>query len=179
LLASVPGNFGRVLDAGAGRGQFSLFLHELGRASELVGYDTDTRKIALFRVAAGSMAHVEARDLLDLPEGNADTVLLIDVLHYLALSEQDELLRRVAAHVPTGRILIRELDASPRARSWVTRALEWIAKVSGYNRGRAARHYRPASELVRALTQLGFSCEVQGASAGTPFANVLIVAARC
>jgi hypothetical protein len=60
----------------------------------------------------------------------------------------------------------------------VTRAFEWIAQVSGYNRGRAARHYRPASELVSELTQLGFVCAVQGASAGTPFGNVLIVATR-
>ena len=44
LLAALPGDFGRVLDAGAGRGQFGLFLWELGRCTELRGFDTDARK---------------------------------------------------------------------------------------------------------------------------------------
>jgi uncharacterized protein (DUF2062 family)/SAM-dependent methyltransferase len=178
LLAGQPGDFGRVLDAGAGRGQFGLLLLELGRARSLVGCDSDPRKVGIFRAAAGNAARVEACDLLALPAGPADTVLLIDVLHYLPRVEQNELLVQVAARVPSGRVLIRELDAAASARSSVTRGFEWIAKISGYNRGRAARHYRPASELVSELTQLGFSCDVQGASAGTPFGNVLIVATR-
>ncbi len=178
MLAALPGDFGRVLDAGAGRGQFGLFLRELGRTRELVGFDSDARKIGLFRAAAGGTAGVEICDLLELPEGVADTALLIDVLHYLPRAEQDELLRRTAAHVPHGRILIRELDAVAGGRSLVTRAFEWLAKAIGFNRGRAARHYRPASELVAQLSELGFSCDVLGASAGTPFGNVLIVATR-
>ena len=60
----------------------------------------------------------------------------------------------------------------------MTRFFEWLAKVTGYNRGRAARHYRPASELVAELVACGFACEVLGASEGTPFGNVLIVATR-
>jgi uncharacterized protein (DUF2062 family)/SAM-dependent methyltransferase len=178
MLAALPGDFGCVLDAGAGRGQFGLFLSELGRARTLVGFDSDRRKIEVFRRAATGAASVELRDLLELPEGDADTVLLIDVLHYLPCVEQDRLLREAAARVARGRILIRELDAVPGARSWLTRVGEWLAKITGYNRGRAARHYRPASELVAELTRYGFSCEVLGASRGTPFGNVLIVATR-
>ena len=51
--------------------------------------------------------------------------------------------------------MIRELDAGNAARSAITRGFEWIAKVSGYNRGRAGRHYRPAREIVAQLTQCG------------------------
>ena len=178
MLAALPGDFGRVLDAGAGRGQFGLLLSELGRVKQLIAFDGDRRKIELFRVAAGDSAHVELRDLLDFPGGDADTLLLIDVLHYLPRAEQDELLRRAAMHVLRGRIVVRELDAAPGVRSSVTRAFEWLAKVTGYNRGRAARRYRPASEIVAALTARGFSCQVLGASDGTPFGNVLIVATR-
>jgi len=178
LLAELPGEWGRVLDAGAGRGQFGLFLLELGRCREMFGFDSDARKIEIARRAGASAAHFETRDLLDLPDGTVDTLLLIDVLHYLPLSEQDELLRRAAHCVTNGRIVIRELDAGNRARSVITRAFEWLARVSGYNRGRAGRHYRPAREITAQLTSSGFSCEMIGASEGTPFANVLIVAAR-
>jgi SAM-dependent methyltransferase len=177
MLAALPGDFGCVLDAGAGRGQFGLLLSELGRVHSLLGFDSDRRKIDVFRGAAAGAARVELGDLLELPEGEVDTVLLIDVLHYLPCAEQDRLLREVA-RVARGRILIRELDAVPGARSWLTRVGEWLAKITGYNRGRAARHYRPASELVAELTRQGFSCDVLGASRGTPFGNVLIVATR-
>ncbi len=179
LLASVPGDFGRLLDAGAGRGQFGLFLRELSRCSELYGFDSDARKLSIAQQAAGADAHFEVQDLLAL-HTTADTLLLADVLHYLPIAEQDEVLRRAVACVPRGRILIRDLDAAPstglNARSAVTRVFEWLAKVAGYNRGRAGRYYRPASELTAQLTSAGFACEVLGASEGTPFGNVLIVA---
>ena len=178
MLAALPGDFGRVLDVGAGRGQFGLLLLELGRLSALSGFDGDARKIELFRAAAGDAARVEVRDLLDLPEAEVDSALLIDVLHYLPPVEQGEVLRQLEKRVPRGRIMIRELDAVPGARSSVTRAGEWLAKITGYNRGRSARHYRPASELVAELAKYGFSCQVLGASVGTPFGNVLIVATR-
>ncbi|MEI9953372.1 MAG: DUF2062 domain-containing protein [Pseudomonadota bacterium] len=178
LLAALPGDFGRVLDAAAGRGQFGLFLWELGRCTELFGFDSDARKVAIAERAAAGNAHFETQDLLEFREREVDTLLLLDVLHYLTLPEQDELLRRAARCVARGRIVIRELDAGNAARSTITRSFEWIAKVSGYNRGRAGRHYRPAREIVAQLTLAGFSCELLGASEGTPFANVLIVAAR-
>jgi uncharacterized protein (DUF2062 family)/SAM-dependent methyltransferase len=177
LLAALPGDFGRVLDAGAGRGQFGLFLRELGRSAEVRGFDSDPRKIGVAQVAATDAAQFEVLAASEFTAREVDTLLLVDLLHYLSLTEQDELLRRAAPHV-RGRILIRELDAAPAARSRVTRALEWLAKISGYNRGGAGRYYRPASELVAQLRCAGFSCEVQGASQGTPFGNVLIVATR-
>ncbi|HET7541486.1 MAG TPA: DUF2062 domain-containing protein [Polyangiaceae bacterium] len=180
LLAELcaQGELGRVLDAGAGRGQFGLFLSEMGGSRQLSGFDSDARKVAIAKLAAADDAKFEALDLLEFPERSVDTLLLLDVLHYLPLAEQDELLRRAARCVPSGRIVIRELDGGKAARSAVTRAFEWLAKISGYNRGRAGRHYRPAREIVAQLTLSGFSCEVLGASQGTPFANVLIVAAR-
>jgi hypothetical protein len=155
-----------------------LFLWELGRVAELMGFDSDARKVELARRAADGDAHFETLDLLEFREREVDTLLLIDVLHYLPLSEQDELLRRAGRCVKRGRIVIRELDAGNAARSAITRGFEWLAKVSGFNRGRAGRHYRPAQQLVDQLTRAGFSCELLGASEGTPFANVLIVAAR-
>ena len=178
LLAALPGEFGRVLDAAAGRGQFGLFLWELGRCGTLAGFDSDARKVGVAERAADGNAHFETLDLLEFREREVDTLLLIDVLHYLPLTEQDELLRRAARCVKRGRIVIRELDAANAARSAITRGFEWLAEISGYNRGRAGRHYRPARELVGQLTEAGFSCELLGASQGTPFANVLIVATR-
>jgi hypothetical protein len=112
-----------------------------------------------------------------LPAEPCDTLLLFDVLHYLPEPEQDELLRQ-ASRFARSRLLIRELDAATGARSALTRFGEWLSERFGVHRGRAGRHYRPIARLVAVLTELGFTCLVQGASNGTPFGNVLLVATR-
>lgn len=181
LIAALPGDFGRVLDLGCGRGQLGLLLLELGRASHVSGVDSDARKIEVAR-AAGPEADFRAADLahgsLGLADGEAaaDTILLVDVLHYLPLAEQDQLLEAaLGALSQGGRLVIRDLDGEPSARSWVTRLFEWIARRTGLNRGRATS-YRPAREVTALLERAGLPCSVQGASERTPFANVLIVA---
>lgn len=175
LSAELGGGFGRVLDLGCGRGQLGLFLHELGRASRLTGVDSDARKIEVAR-AAGPEASFRVADAAQLELPEADTILLVDVLHYLPSSEQDALLAAATRAVaPGGRVLVRDLDAEPSARGAVTRFFEWCGRRVGLNRGRAT-HYRPARDVVRLLESAGLTCRVQGASARTPFANVLIVA---
>ncbi len=175
LVAGLPGDFGRVLDLGCGRGQLGLFLLELGRARALVGIDADPRKIEVAALA-GPDADFRVGDAAQPDPSVFDTVLLVDVLHYLSGAEQDFVLRSCAARLtPGGRLLVRELDAVPGARSGITRLLEWIARKIGLNRGRA-RHYRSARELTHVLAAAGLACSVQGASERTPLGNVLIVA---
>jgi 2-polyprenyl-3-methyl-5-hydroxy-6-metoxy-1,4-benzoquinol methylase/uncharacterized protein (DUF2062 family) len=175
LVAALSGSFGRVLDVGCGRGQLGLFLHELGRVAEVTGFDSDARKIDVARRAFPEAKFVVG-DAAQLELPPADTILLVDVLHYLPLAEQDALLAAATRAVtPGGRVLVRELDADPSARSAITRFFEWCARKTGLNRGRAT-HYRAASELTRLLERAGLACSVQGASEHTPFANVLIVA---
>ena len=174
LIASLE-RLGRVLDLGCGRGQLALLLLELGRATSVCGIDSDGRKIEVAR-AAGPDAKFEVGDLAHAELPPADTILLIDVLHYLPASEQDALLRAAAlALFPGGRLLVRELDADPSAQSAVTRFLEWCARKIGFNRGRASA-YRPARAVTDVLERAGLACSVQGASEGTPLGNVLIIA---
>jgi uncharacterized protein (DUF2062 family)/2-polyprenyl-3-methyl-5-hydroxy-6-metoxy-1,4-benzoquinol methylase len=174
-LVSELTELGRVLDLGCGRGQLSLLLLELGRAKYVTGLDADADKIEAARTA-GPEADFRVADVARAELPHADTVLLIDVLHYLPLAEQDALLLAATrALEPGGRILVRELDGDPSARSGVTRAFEWIGRKIGLNRGRATA-YRPARAVTELLERQGLACRVQGASERTPFANVLIIA---
>lgn len=174
LLAEL-GQLGRVLDLGCGRGQLALLLLELGHATGVVGLDSDAAKIQVARTA-GPEADFQVADVAQAELPPADTILLIDVLHYLPLAEQDALLVGARqALAPGGRLLVRELDGDPSARSGITRAFEWLGRKIGVNRGRATA-YRTASSLTQLLEAQGLSCRVQGASESTPFANVLIVA---
>ena len=175
LVAEQGGPLGRVLDLGCGRGQLSLLLLDAGLASSVVGFDSDARKVEVAR-AAGPDASFGVADLATVPLSPADTILLIDVLHYLPLAEQDALLVAAAgALTPGGRLLVRELDAVPSLRSSWTRGCEWLARKTGLNRGRASV-YRPARELMEVLERAGLACRIHGASERTPFGNVLIVA---
>jgi SAM-dependent methyltransferase len=178
-ISALDGDFGRVLDAGAGRGQLGLSLLELGRVTRLSGFDSDPRKVALAQAAGQGQAHYEVGDLAGFEWPASDSVLLIDVLHYLPIDEQDAVLGRAAASVPIGgRVVVREVDAALGVRSGVTRATEWFTTTIGLNRARSRLEYRSAREIVDRLESLGCSCEVRSASKGTPFANVLIVATR-
>jgi trans-aconitate methyltransferase len=59
-------------------------LLELGRVSELRGVDSDARKIEAARTAAPE-ARFSVGDVARLALARHDTILLIDVLHYLPL----------------------------------------------------------------------------------------------
>ena len=174
-LLSELTELGRVLDLGCGRGQISLLLLELGRATHVAGLDADADKVAVARTA-GPEADFRVADVARAQLPLADTVLLIDVLHYLPIAEQDALLLSATRALrPGGRILVRELDGDPSARSRVTRGFEWVGRKLGLNRGRATA-YRPARAVIELLERQQLKCRVQGASERTPFANVLIIA---
>jgi uncharacterized protein (DUF2062 family)/2-polyprenyl-3-methyl-5-hydroxy-6-metoxy-1,4-benzoquinol methylase len=176
---SALGDLGRVIDAGAGRGQMGLFLWELGRVSELSGFDSDARKLAVAGAAATSNGHYEVNTLETYaPALHAtDSVLLIDVLHYLTPAEQDAALARIKRWLrPGGRILIREVGDRAWIRGAITRFAERLATLTGYNRASSSLAFRPLRELVTCLETLGFVCAVNDASADTPFDNALIVA---
>ncbi|UQA62053.1 DUF2062 domain-containing protein [Polyangium aurulentum] len=188
LIADVEGErqgaLGEVLDIGTGRGQLPILLLELGRATRAHGVDWDEAKIGHARRAAeakpdgrpalaATFAREDARRFEATP---ADTVLLIDLLHYFTIEEQDAILRCAADHVrPGGRLLVREADTERGWRSFATLFEERVFTFLRFNRGERVR-FRPAREIAAALEARGFRCEIRPAWGSTPFSNVLIVA---
>lgn len=173
-LESFDEALGVVLDVGSGRGQYSLYLVELGRAERVIGFDWDKRKVAVARAAADGAADFRVGDASAAALPPCDTLLLIDVLHYFSLEAQDQLLDRCSAALrPGGRLLVRELDATRALSSRIARLLERVATRSGYNRA-GQLSFRSHEDLLRRLGSLGFSCEA--ATGEGP--NVLIVARR-
>jgi uncharacterized protein (DUF2062 family) len=172
-------DLGDTVDAGAGRGQLGLCLLELGRIKSLSGFDLDDRKVALARLAGRGDASFKVVDLALAELPTADTILMVDVLHYLPAAEQDALIERAAQSLrPGGRLLIRDANRQPGASSLLTRFAEHVATRLGWHRTRSALCFRSAEELLAVLENQGLVCHVQGAAQGTPFDNVLIVAAR-
>lgn len=190
LIADVEGErdhvLGQVLDIGTGRGQLPILLLELGRATEAHGVDWDQAKIVHAQRAADAQpdgalqarATFETHDARTFDAASADTVLLIDLLHYFSIDEQNAILDRAADHVkPGGRLLVREADTERGWRSWATLLEEKIFTAVRFNRGERVR-FRPAREIASRLEARGFSCNIIPAWGSTPFSNVLVVARR-
>lgn len=185
LGGDADGVLGEVLDIGTGAGQLPILLLELGRATRARGVDWDGDKIADAVKAAGAHEGVDALaatftrgDARTSVDGDADTVLLIDLLHYFKLEEQDAILSRAAGAVrPGGRLVVREADTERGWRTAATLLEERVFTALRFNRGERVK-FRAAREVVAKLAALGFSCRVTPAWGKTPFANVLIVATR-
>lgn len=171
---------GHVLDLGCGRGQLAVALLESGAASSVCGVDWDAEKVDLAgRAAEGLAARFEQGDVRDGALEAADTVLLVDVLHYFDRDSQDVLLKRASELLrPGGRLVVRDATLGLGWRSTLTLAVERIATGIRLNRGERVVLRDVARELVPALEGGGMTCAVTPCSDGTPFGNVLLVATK-
>jgi uncharacterized protein (DUF2062 family)/SAM-dependent methyltransferase len=187
LLAEIagdkPGAFGAMLDLGSGRGQLPLLLLELGLVTTAVGIDWDERKVADAQRAARADSdggeRVEAKfvhgDVRTQRFESADTVLVIDLLHYFKVPEQDVILDRAADAVrPGGRLLVREADSQRGWRSLCTLVEERFFTFIGFNRGERVS-FRPAYDIAARLEARGLHCTIRPAWGRTPFSNVLLI----
>ena len=186
IAGARDGALGQVLDIGTGRGQMALMLLELGRATSAHGFDWDAAKIAEANAAAKVEGTGHRPLAATFTQGDAtqtelepaDTVLIIDVIHYLTLAEQDDLLRRAARAVrPGGRLLVREADTERGWRSWITLGEELFFTAVRFNKGARVK-FRPAREIAAVLGGEGLRCEIRPAWGKTPFCNVLILGQR-
>lgn len=143
---------------------------------ELMPHDVQRALAAMPEaVQAGRIGFV-AGDMCRTEFAPVDAVVILDVLHYVPIAAQDEVLRRVKqALAPGGVLLLRIGDAGA---GWPFRFSNWVDFVVTTLRGHrlGALHCRPLGAWVAALQALGFSVTPQPMSQGTLFANVLLVA---
>lgn len=177
-VVGVASELGEVVDVGCGRGQMGLLLLELGKATRVLGFDWDKDKIEEATLASGDDARLRfwVGDTRTEEIPACDTVLMLDVLHYLTDEEQDALVVR-AAKSARHTIVIRELDPDRGWRSTMTRMQEGITTFFRYNVGARVR-IRPISAVTERLTSQGFAVRVEPSWGGTPFANVAVIARR-
>ena len=145
----------------------------------LHGIELRPRAADLARYALGDAAEIQTADALDaqLPE-TIDLATVFDVLHLMDREAQGPLLARIAAAMPAGAILlVREADA---AAGWRFRMVRLGNRVTALIRGRWRQRFafRTGAEWQAELSARGFDVTLAPMSAGTPFANVLLVARR-
>lgn len=183
----------RVLDIGCGQGLLASLL----RASNVLasqgqwpsswspapanarvtGVELMPRDVQRAQSALGDSAEFICGDMRNTAFPDVDTVVILDVLHYITVPEQDQVLVRVrdALLKSHGTLLLRVGDAASKRGFW---ASQWVDAVVTFVRGhRVVPQYgRTLALWIAQLESLGFSVESQPMSQGTPFANVLLVA---
>jgi 2-polyprenyl-3-methyl-5-hydroxy-6-metoxy-1,4-benzoquinol methylase len=190
----IPDN-ARILDIGCGQGLLASWLlsaralYDKGNwpaqwppaptprtlhGIELMPRDVQRARHAL--AAPSSAATFTIGDMCTTDFGTVDVVVILDVLHYVNIAAQDDVLQRVRhALAPGGRLLLRVGDANAGLPFKVS---VWVDHLVTFVRGhRNARLYcRPLADWRVALEKLGFSVTTLAMNKGTPFANVLLVA---
>lgn len=178
----------RILDLGCGQGLLAALLAQ-ARVQEnwpgtwapapnpvaYLGIDAARRDVERAAHAGGDGASFVCGDIRSTNFGSANAVVILDVLHYVDYAAQEDVLRRVRAALAGGGVLLlRVADESDSRRfRWTL----WVDRLSMALRGRrlAPYHCRPLEQWKDMLEALGFVVEAVPMSAGTPFANVLLV----
>lgn len=108
--------------------------------------------------------------------GQADVVLMLDVLHYIDYEAQEDLIRRIRAAMPEGGTLITRIGDA--AGGWSFVYSKWVDRIVFFLRGsRQAKLYcRTLDNWIDVLQRQGFSVTQLPMSKGTFFCNVTLVA---
>lgn len=181
-----------ILDIGCGQGLLAAWLLAAREAQKngtwpaqwaaapqpqsLRGIDLLPRDVERARTALGTAAAFTLADMRDADFGTADAVVLLDVLHYVDAEAQENVLRRAcAALTPSGALILRVGDAG---RGWRFRFGMLIDHAVSLARGnrKVRLHGRSLPEWMALLRRLGMQTRALPMHAGTPFANMLLVA---
>ncbi len=182
----------RVLDIGCGQGLLASLLRSAGEfkrsgrwpqawaaapaAAQVTGIELMPREIARARAALGDDATFISGDMRTAKFPPADTVVMLDVLHYIAPAEQDDVLARARrALTAGGTLLLRVGDATAARRFRLTRWVDRLVTIAR-GRGRVPQFGRTLAAWAAQLESLGLDVQSEPMSRGTPFANVLLVA---
>lgn len=184
-----------VVDIGCGQGLLSAWLLAAGdmaadadwpkdwgtaprsvtvQGIELMPADVERAKTALKQHANRFI--FEVGDMCTAAFDKAQTVAILDVLHYVPYAAQEDVLARVRdALSPNGLLILRIGDA---AGGWGFKVSNWVDRVVFFVRGhKSSRLYcRSLSEWTAVLQKIGFDVETKPMSEGTPFSNVLMLA---
>jgi len=184
----------RILDLGCGQGLLAAWLlaarsrgderpqnwpsdwAAAPRPTSIRGIEVRRRDIQRARDALGQKAEFELGDITEVEFGTVDAIVILDVLHYIDYDSQLRVLHRVlAALAPGGVLLLRVSDAASGFRFSIGKYIDQTVMLTHH--GKAPRVYcRAMRDWLDLLAAVGFSCTAIPMSAGTPFANIMLVA---
>ena len=178
LQAGLIAQDARLLDLGCGQGLLAALLRAAGapRIAAYRGIELMAADVVRAHRALGAGCGVELGDIRIAGFGAADVVVILDVLHYMAREEQEDVLRRVRAALAGGGVLLLRVgDAAAGLPFRISNWVDWtVALARGH--GASRFHCRSVAQWRTALEALQFTVDAEPMSRGTLYANVLLVA---
>jgi SAM-dependent methyltransferase len=182
----------RLLDLGCGLGLLASVLHAAERCSQdpgwppawpapprglsIRGIELRPATVARARRALGAVAEIVQGDIRVAELGDADAIVMLDVLHYIDQRAQQALLERVRATLPHGGLLLLRVgDADAGLRFRFGQCWDG-AEMLVRGRGLSRQYCRSLAGWRALLVGCGFDCQALPISDGTPFANALLCA---
>jgi len=190
LQAGYISHHARLLDIGCGQGLLAALLCGIDdyaqkhpekkldfKAVSVTGIELMRNDVIRAQQALqvfGSRIQIIHGDMRQTDFGTADVVVILDVLHYVPYSEQNDILERVYTCLsPGGKLLLRVGDAAAGLPFLFSK---WVDAIVFAFRGHTSvRVYcRSLTEWKDQLENIGFKVTDIPMHQGTPFANILL-----
>lgn len=169
-----------ILDIGCGLGLLAFYLRERGSRQPILGLDVDLRKTRQGSRIACRYRDVDLRcqDLQKSMPAFSGNIALFDVLHYLPLTRQTELLSHLAKCIaPGGFLVIRDCPRDNDPRFWITWAAEKFGQAISWN-WNASIHFPSREHIAGAFNEGEFERASWPLWGALPFNNHLFIFRR-
>jgi ubiquinone/menaquinone biosynthesis C-methylase UbiE len=169
---------GRVLDIGCGFGLFALYFAQTHPSVEIDGFDLSESRVAMAQRAASKLGIDRVRfHVQNATELRADqkfqAVYMFDVVHHVPPDAVEPMLREVTKSLPAGgRLVVKELDTTPRWQRLFAHALDLAMTPS------MPPTYWSAAELTALLVKLGYDVKRHAMVDILPYPHVLYVCTK-
>ena len=155
---------GLILDAGCGYGYLAYMLHYCSTGRTITGVDYDEEKIAVAQHCAGRPEAVQFQtaDVRTFQFGKYNAIIISDVLHYLDVDHQQQVMRKaIDALLPGGKLIIRDGNAELKDRQKGTWWTEFFStKVFRFNKAQPEGLKFLYGRDIRAIAaEKGVSCK--------------------
>jgi 2-polyprenyl-3-methyl-5-hydroxy-6-metoxy-1,4-benzoquinol methylase len=153
-----------ILDLGCGYGFLDYMLYFLSPERRITGVDYDEEKIMTAQNAYSRTGDVQfiSADISTFPLKEYDVIILADVLHYLNVDLQEDIIVRCMESISAGgKIIIREGNADLKKRHWGTRITELFSvNLMKFNRSVNRLNFISGSQIFSLANKPGFTVRV-------------------
>lgn len=171
-------NQGLIVDLGCGDGFLSNFLALSSAKRKLVGVELNSVR---FKEADKGLKNTKfiAGDILKTNLPDADTFLLVHVLHHLpSKKSQQELLEKIYKKLSKGgKLIMVEIIKKPFLKYWFTYLTDAVIVPILFEKKLFSSqvHFRDNDEWIKVLNDLGFKVKTKVAHQGRPFSHLILI----
>lgn len=144
---------GTTIDLGCGEGVFCQYLARKSNQRNVVGYDTDTKRLQIASLASKSLKNIQFKngDALSVAFSKVNCVCMSDFFHHLNPQRQKKLLQRLSQQMSKGAILlIKEINKNDKVRSILSRFWDFIFYPKDHI------YYWSRDQYIKHLRNFGF-----------------------